>query len=431
MNRLKLVILLIFAFSIKLNAQQIEHLCVGEQYTFGPDSTSATIFTSHFIWRAYPSSLVTIDTTLTTNNHQVLIDLNNTGVFKLLVEEIDANGCSGYDSILVEIHDLPNPNIFAIGPTSFCEGDSVRLQVDSIYSSSIWNNGSLTSSILADTTGWHYIEVTDTNGCIGISDSIFTMQHPNPDIDFLINGICEDMPSIFIDLSTIPFDNISDRIWYLGDGSTVHGDSIMHIYNDDGDFLVKLIVISDFGCLDSLSKMISIYNNPIASFEYNPFTASTLQPEINFMTTTSNFISVFWDFDDSTYSIFPNHLHEFEDPGIYDVMLMVADSNQCIDSVMHRITMYYDFVLYMPNSFTPNDDGGNDNFGPKGIRMEKYESYEFTVFNRWGAKVFTTDKVSEQWDGANGLEGTYTWSIIIIDELGAVRKKIGEVMLIK
>jgi len=93
--------------------------------------------------------------------------------------------------------------------------------------------------------------------------------------------------------------------------------------------------------------------------------------------------------------------------------------------------MYYDFVLFIPNTFTPDKDGMNDKFGPKGIRMEKYESYKFTIFNRRGEKVFTTDKVSEQWDGANGLLGIYTWSIIIIDELGAVRKKVGEVMLIK
>jgi gliding motility-associated-like protein len=124
-------------------------------------------------------------------------------------------------------------------------------------------------------------------------------------------------------------------------------------------------------------------------------------------------------------------LHEFASPGTYDVMLIVENSNQCIDSVMHRITMYYDFILFVPNTFTPDKDGINDKFGPKGMRMENYESYEFTVFNRWGEKVFTTDKVSEQWNGENGVTGTYTWSIIIIDKLGAVRKKAGEVMLIK
>jgi len=98
---------------------------------------------------------------------------------------------------------------------------------------------------------------------------------------------------------------------------------------------------------------------------------------------------------------------------------------------MHRITMYYDFVLYIPNTFTPDGDGDNDRFGPVGIRMEKYESYEFTVFNRWGEIVFITENISEHWDGIEAQQGAYTWSIIIVDELGAMRKKVGEVMLIK
>jgi gliding motility-associated-like protein len=386
--------------------------------------------TSEFIWTAYPS-LATIDTTLTTNNHQVLIDLNNTGVVMLKVEEIDRNGCSGYDSILVEIHNLPNPNIFAIGPTSFCEGDSVRLQVDSNYISNIWSNDDTLIYTYGDISGNYYVNVTDTNGCSNNSDSINVIVYPNPIADFIIDGICVNIPSQFINISTVSTGNIVSSIWYLGNGDAVNGDSLSYTFPFSGDYYTQLFVTSDYGCLDSIGKWYSIYNPPIASFEYNPFTASTLQPEMNFVTTTSNFISVFWDFDDSTYSIFPNHLHEFEDAGTYDVWLTVADSNQCVDSVMHTIIMYYDFVLYMPNIFTPNNDGDNDSFGPQGLRMQEYESYEFTIFNRWGEKVFTTDKVSEQWDGLDVMQGTYTWSIIIIDELGAVRKKAGEVMLIK
>jgi gliding motility-associated-like protein len=219
-------------------------------------------------------------------------------------------------------------------------------------------------------------------------------------------------------------------IWYLGNGDVINGDSVLYTYTLSGDYYAQLFVTSDYGCSDSIGKFYSIYNNPIASFEYNPFTISTLQPEMNFITTTSNVFSVVWDFDDSTYSALPNPSHEFKTAGTYDVMLMIVDSNQCVDSVMHRITMYYDFVLFVPNTFTPDKDGVNDKFGPKGIHMEKYEAYEFTIFNSWGEKVFTTDKVSEQWDGENGLQGTYTWSIIIIDELGAVHKKVGQVILI-
>ena len=70
-------------------------------------------------------------------------------------------------------------------------------------------------------------------------------------------------------------------------------------------------------------------------------------------------------------------------------------------------------------------------FLPKGLRMEKYQSYEFTVFDRWGEEIFRTNKISEGWNGENVISGKYTWVIIITDELGELRKKVGEVMLIK
>ena len=85
----------------------------------------------------------------------------------------------------------------------------------------------------------------------------------------------------------------------------------------------------------------------------------------------------------------------------------------------------------MPNSFTPNNDLINDTFGPKGIRMLEYKSYEFTVFNRWGEKVFNSDNISDRWSGENTQTGNYSWRIIIEDELGKIREKTGEVLLIK
>ena len=205
MNRLRLVILLIFAFSIKLSAQNVVHLCIGDNHNFGvPDNP-----TSSFDWSVSDPSLATIDSG--NGTHHILIDLNNTGVFQLLVEEIDANGCSGYDSILVEIHNLPNPNIFAIGPTSFCEGDSVRLQVDSIYSSNIWNNGDTLIYTFGDTSGIYFINVTDTNGCSNNSNSITVDAHPNPFADFIVDGVCVNSPTTFIDQSSIISDSIIIR----------------------------------------------------------------------------------------------------------------------------------------------------------------------------------------------------------------------------
>ena len=426
MRKLKSIILLLIAFASQLVAQNTVHLCLGTNHNFGVPYTIG----SSYNWQVQAN---TTSATITSGNgtEHIIIDLNNSGVFQLLVEETDVNGCIGYDSILVEIHDLPQPYIFASGPISFCEGDSVLLQVDSVYSAFLWNNNSTSIYIYADTTDDYSVIVTDTNGCENTSDIISINVNPNPVADFIVDGICTNIASQFINTSTVSVGNILSSIWYLGNGEVVNGDSLLYTYTFAGDYFTQLFVTSNYGCIDSIGKFYSIYNNPIASFEYSPFTISTLQPEMNFITNTANYNSFLWDFGDSIYSFISSPIHEFEASGTYDVWLTVTDSNQCIDSVMHTIIMYYDFVLYMPNSFTPNDDGDNDSFGPKGLRMEEYQSYEFLVFNRWGEIIFKTTDINEWWDGTDCQNGTYSWAIAIVDELGSMHKKVGEVLLMK
>jgi len=112
-------------------------------------------------------------------------------------------------------------------------------------------------------------------------------------------------------------------------------------------------------------------------------------------------------------------------------MLTVIDTNQCIDSISKQIIMYYDFVLYIPNSFTPNGDNNNPKFGPTGMRMEKYLSYHFIIYNQWGEKVFETYDINDWWDGNDAIDGLYSWIIIIKDEIGKIRKEVGSVTIIK
>lgn len=425
MNRLRLVILLIFAFSIKLSAQNVVHLCIGDDHNFGvPDNP-----TSFFDWSVSDPSLATIDSG--NGTHHILIDLNNTGVFQLLVEEIDANGCSGYDSILVEIHNLPNPNIFAIDPTSFCEGDSVRLQVDSVYVSNIWNNSDTLIYTFADTAGLYFVKVTDTNGCQNISNGIDVVTYPKPSADFWIDGVCFEIETNLIDSSLIASGNIVSWIWDLGDGSYNSGPNILHMYSDADIYDVTLKVVSDFGCLDSITKPLEIFHIPDAQFDFIPHLPSILSPEVNFNNTTIDVSSFVWNFDDGTDTTIENPIHVFSDPGMYEVMLTVMDDNNCIDSISHSIKVMYDFILYIPNTFTPNGDYDNELFKPKGLRMEKYKSYQFVIYNHWGEKVFSTNKVGEGWNGVNAIPGKYAWVIIITDEMGAQQKRVGEVLLIK
>ena len=101
------------------------------------------------------------------------------------------------------------------------------------------------------------------------------------------------------------------------------------------------------------------------------------------------------------------------------------------DIKVHKVMVYYDYILYIPNTFTPNNDGENDLFGPKGLRMNKYMNYQFIIYNRWGEEVFFTEDVSDKWSGEGSQDGVYNWVVIITDELGRVRKEVGEIMLIR
>lgn len=425
MRILKLIILLIIVFSIKLNAQNVVHLCVGDNHNFGVPNTLGSIYN----WEVQDSTIATI--TSGNGTEQIMIDLNNAGLFQLMVEEVDVNGCSGYDSILVEVHNLPNPNIFAEGPISFCEGDSVLLQVDSVYSAFLWNNNSNLSYIYADTTANYFVTVTDANGCSNNSNSIFVNASSRPHVNFIIDGVCLGSSTSFINSSTIPLGQTSLSIWYLGNGDVSYGDSISYIYNEIGNYEVSLSVSTDIGCKDSLTQTVSIFDKPSASFTYHPFKISTLKPEISFTNTSVNSVPFLWDFGDSTFSVDLNPSHTYDDPGIYNVMLIVEDINECMDSITKHIIMYYDFVLYVPTAFTPNNDGDNDIFGPKGLRMEKYKSYDFQIYNKWGERIFETTNINEGWDGSDAPTDVYNWILVITDELGEIRKENGLVTLIR
>jgi gliding motility-associated-like protein len=90
-------------------------------------------------------------------------------------------------------------------------------------------------------------------------------------------------------------------------------------------------------------------------------------------------------------------------------------------------------TVFMPNAFTPNNDGQNDVFKPSFSVLPS--KYTFTVYNRYGAKVFETNNVSEGWNGrlSNGskaLEGAYIYYLKIESGAGKVLEKRGNFSLI-
>ncbi|MBI1287084.1 MAG: tandem-95 repeat protein [Flavobacteriales bacterium] len=100
----------------------------------------------------------------------------------------DANGCSGTSgSVTVNVNQLPFSFIFATGPTTFCEGDSVDL-VARQSAGYLWNTGDTTRIITVNTSGTYSVTVFDANGCQSESNEITVTVNPNPTPTVSANG---------------------------------------------------------------------------------------------------------------------------------------------------------------------------------------------------------------------------------------------------
>ena len=100
--------------------------------------------------------------------------------------------------------------------------------------------------------------------------------------------------------------------------------------------------------------------------------------------------------------------------------------NSCDSNISNQETTFY-----IPNSFTPNDDGLNDIFKPKG---ENFSEFEMFIYNRWGEMIYYTTNLSG-WDGSiNGYyvpDGVYCYIIAYRDIKKRPVIKIGSLTLIR
>jgi gliding motility-associated-like protein len=141
----------------------------------------------------------------------------------------------------------------------------------------------------------------------------------------------------------------------------------------------------------------------------------------------------FWEFEDGFVSNEQDSRHSFPEIGDFNVTLAIENLYGCVDTITKRVIIE-EFLLYIPNSFTPQDDGINDVFLPKGIGVK---NYELKIYNRWGKHFFTSDDLNIGWDGTTDRKdkiaqnGIYVYLINVTDVFGEKHTYNGQVTLIK
>jgi gliding motility-associated-like protein len=80
---------------------------------------------------------------------------------------------------------------------------------------------------------------------------------------------------------------------------------------------------------------------------------------------------------------------------IFSVNLLKADGG---DTIYEGVDLSEEFILFMPNAFSPNGDGRNDYFAPVGIGIT-LDYFEMRIYNRQGNLVYLSTDINKPWDG--------------------------------
>ncbi len=298
-------------------------------------------------------------------------------------------GCSATAISTVTVNPIP---VITVNSPTICGGTTATLTANggATYS---WSAGATSTGINtagvnpANTTT--YTVTGTTLGCSGTAVSTVTMG-ANIILTTIGDTICSG------NVATITVSGATNYVWtptaiVSGADTATVSPNVTTTYTVTG---------SSGGCSGTATATVTVYATPVASFTA-PLTSSEFEPQINFINHSIDATNYNWNFGDysnstTNTSTLENPTHNYSQPGDYCIML-IASNNNCVDTSQQCIAIIPEFTFYFPNSFTPDEDGINDEFCGEGRNILSYEMF---IYNRWGELVFYSDDINKRWNGA-------------------------------
>lgn len=364
-----------------------------------------------------------------------------TTIYSVLVT--DANGCTATTNATVNVN--PALQVAAAIPSVICVGSNVQLSASGNGGNGnynfTWYPGGTTgsqTSVSPNTTTTYSVVLTDNCGTPADTTLVTVMVNQLPAVSFIATDSVGCTP-LCLQLSNATPNTVS-LTWNLGDGATSNSNNPAHCYVTPGAYSVSLTVTDGNGCSATLTKAnwIIVHPKPLADFSVNPQSATILNPTVQFLD-HSVFATLWsWSFGDvaSSGASDQNPTFTYSDTGYFAVSLIVTNEFGCTDTAYDHVRIIEDHTFYIPNSFTPNGDGKNDQFFPQAIGVD-VDEFEMWIFDRWGDQIFYTTDRNAGWDGtANGGSfpaqiDTYVWKINSKNNKGQLDRYVGHVNLLR
>ena len=288
------------------------------------------------------------------------INVTTAGTYSVIVTQ---NNCPGSDSIVVT--NLLQPDLGL--DTAFCQGQSLNLSIG-LWDNFLWSTGSTAPTISVNTSGTYFVTV-NTPPC-SFSDTINVVVNPIQQVN-LVNDktLC---PGISYSLDA---GNAGATFaWNTGANSEIISPSTAGYYN---------VIVSQNNCIGSgdinLSYFPSLDLGPSVQLcNVLSIDISAGPPGYNYLWSTGDTSNTITVFNAGTYSVMVNN-------GV----CVLNDSVEVTGSPGSGL-------LFVPNAFTPNYNGLNDDFKAYG---DGIVYFHMMIFDRWGELMFESNDINVGWDG--------------------------------
>lgn len=289
-------------------------------------------------------------------------------------------------------------------------------------------------NILLAQTGNNTIEmfVTSEQGCASglVSQTVNALPAPVIDAAFS-DGCVGDLISFTSSQSDVNT-TINNWQWTIN-GLEQTGASVQQVFTTSGFFPVSLEATATNGCSTSITKNPVLINEIDAFAGKDTVVVKDAQFQLNPSTTQigSELLSYSWEpAGFLNNSLLKNPTAKLSDDERF--YLTVTSAKGCKDTSSVYITVFKGSSVYLPNAFTPNNDGLNDILRPYliGIKSLIY----FRIFNRFGQEVYSSKNITDGWDGKfKGVTqvGSFVWMLSAIDFIDKIYVQKGTVTIMR
>jgi len=308
--------------------------------------------------------------------------VTRTGTYWL---EVSNHGCKDSDTVRIKV--VPAPAVHIGADSIICQQFPARIGAEVAGASYRWSTGETTGYINISSTGAYILEVS-LEGCI-VSDTVNITAMPVPEID--LGGDRDICPGQTIMLDGTYGTN-SSYIWSTG--ATTASVPV----TSAGTYGVE--VRTEHGCIGGDTVVLRPY--PLPAVDLGADTTVCEETPLVLAPWQANTDSLIWSDGSKGNTLTVKYGGEYT----------VTAVNKCgrVQDTMLVKNIFCD--IWVPNAFTPNNDGQNDVFRVLG-NTGRLEGFGLGIFNRWGERIFYTRDKYKGWNGTQDgkavLMGTYVY----------------------